>query len=125
RERALGQLLREGRAGRVGGDARVRQDRVEQLGRVDSPEIERPAVQVEEDHVRLATRAETLAHGAAHAPLEPGGIVLAPERRPREAGRAVVGVAAAAAEAREHQPGISHARPWYSTFAPAPGGEVR
>src|SRR5215510_10850815 len=125
RERALGELRRQRRSRRVGGGARVRQHDVEQLGRVDPPEVERPAVHVEEDHVRLAARAEALGESQAYASLQAGRIVLAPQRGPREAGRAVIGVTAAAAETREHQPGISHARPWYSSFEPAPGGEAR
>src|SRR5881296_1928187 len=122
RERARGQRLGQRRAGRSDLRAYVREQLFEQVERVDPLEPEWPVVEIDEDHVRLAARAEALGKGEAHPALEPGRVERASRRRPRDAGGAVVGVAAAAAEAGEDQPGVSHAWPWYPSGGHARGG---
>src|SRR5206468_13098953 len=104
------------------GGACVRENRTEQVGRVDPLEPQRLPVEVHEDDVRLATRAEALGESQAHPSLEAGRIERASQRRPHDARGAVVRVAAAAAEAGEDQPGVSHARPWYPSFERAREG---
>src|SRR5712664_3997230 len=97
RERARGQRLGQRRAGRSDRRAYVREQLLEQVERVDPlepewPVVEIPVVEIDEDHVRLAARAEALGKGEAHPALEPGRVERAARRRPRDAGGAVVGV---------------------------------
>src|SRR6266446_1363688 len=122
RERARGQLLGQRRAGRIDRRAYVHEQLFEQVERVDPLEPEWPAAEIHEDHVRLAARPEALGKGEAHPSLKPRGVEHASRRWPHDAGRAVVRVAAAAAEAGKDEPGVSHARPWYPSFGRAPGG---
>src|SRR4030095_8039971 len=86
---------------------------------VAPPKPQRSAVEIHEDHVRLAARSQTLGEREAHLALEPGCVEHAPRRRPVDAGGAVVGVAAATREAREHQSGVSHGLQWYPSFGRA------
>src|SRR5437762_2078908 len=110
RERALHERRRQRRARIDDRRARVRERRGGELGGVDPPEPERAAAEVEEHDVRLAARAEALAERQARPALEAGGDERAAPEGLGDARAALVGVAAAAARAREDESGVGHAR---------------